>query len=119
SMDADHLDIYGDKSSIEASFVEFADKIEDKSKLFIAIDLPLKGISVAVNQSADYKALNIRIENSQYVFDVETPSETIKNIQFGLPGKHNLMNALMALAMAKTYGTPNESIISALASFKG
>ncbi|WP_026704043.1 UDP-N-acetylmuramate--L-alanine ligase [Flavobacterium soli] len=119
SMDADHLDIYGDSASIEASFVEFADKIEDKSKLFIAKDLPLKGISVAVNESADYKAVNVRIENSQYVFDVETPSETIQNIKFGLPGKHNLMNALIALAMAKTYGTSNEAIISALASFKG
>lgn len=119
SMDADHLDIYGDSASIEASFVEFADKIEDKSKLFIAKGLPLKGISVAVNESADYRAVNIRIENSQYVFDVEAPSETIKNIQFGLPGKHNLTNALMALAMAKTYGTSNEAIISALGSFKG
>lgn len=119
SMDADHLDIYGDSASIEASFVEFADKIEEKSKLFIAKDLPLKGISVAVNESADYKAVNIRIEKSQYVFDVETPSETIQNIQFGLPGRHNLMNALMALAMAKTYGTSNEDIISALGSFKG
>lgn len=119
SMDADHLDIYGDSASIEASFVEFADKIEDKSKLFIAKDLLLKGISVAVNESADYKAVNIRIENSQYVFDVETPSETIQNIKFGLPGKHNLTNALMALAMAKTYGTSNDAIISALGSFKG
>ena len=119
SMDADHLDIYGDSASIEASFVEFADKIEDKSKLFIAKDLPLEGISVAVNESADYKAINVRIEKSQYVFDVETPSETIKNIQFGLPGKHNLTNALMALAMAKTCGTSNEAIISALGSFKG
>lgn len=119
SMDADHLDIYGDSASIEASFLEFADKIEDKSKLFIAKDLPLKGISVAVNESADYKAINVRIEKSQYVFDVETPSGTIKNIKFGLPGKHNLTNALMALAMAKTYGTSNEAIVSALGSFKG
>jgi UDP-N-acetylmuramate--alanine ligase len=36
-----------------------------------------------------------------------------------LPGHHNLMNALMAFAMAKTYGTPTESIAKALASFKG
>ena len=50
---------------------------------------------------------------------METPSETIKNIAFGLPGHHNLMNALMALAMAKTYGSPTETIAKALASFKG
>ncbi|MDI1257188.1 MAG: UDP-N-acetylmuramate--L-alanine ligase [Flavobacterium sp.] len=119
SMDADHLDIYGDKAHIEASFVEFADKIEEKSNLFIAKGLPLEGLTVAVNEAADYKAINIRIENSNYVFDVQTPSETIQNIQFGLPGKHNLMNAIMALAMAKRFGSPTEGIVKALLSFRG
>ncbi|MCI4443056.1 MAG: UDP-N-acetylmuramate--L-alanine ligase [Lentimicrobium sp.] len=119
SMDADHLDIYGDKSAIEASFREFADKVDDKSKLFITKDLPIKGVTCAVNQDADFTAFNIRIINSQYVFDVKTPSETLQNIEFGLPGKHNLMNALMALAMAKTFGLPTEDIASALLSFKG
>jgi len=119
SMDADHLDIYGDSAAIEASFVEFADKVADKSKLFITNELPIKGVACAVNEEADYMAFNIRIVNSQYVFDVKTPSETIQNIEFGLPGKHNLMNALMALAMAKTFGIPNGDIASALSSFKG
>ena len=119
SMDADHLDIYGDSASIEASFVEFADKVTDKSKLFIPKGLPIQGVTCAVNEDANFTAFNIRIVNSQYVFDVRTPSETIVNIEFGLPGKHNLMNALMALAMAKTFGLPNEDIASALHSFKG
>ncbi len=119
SMDADHLDIYGDKAAIEASFVEFADKVEDKSKLFITKELPIKGVTCAVNEEAVFSACNIRIVNSQYVFDVQTPTEIIMNLQFGLPGKHNLMNALMALAMAKTFGLPNEDIASALLSFKG
>lgn len=119
SMDADHLDIYGDSASIESSFVEFANKIEDKTKLFITNLLPLDGVIVAVNETASFEAFNIRIENSQYVFDVKTPSEIIKNIHFGLPGKHNLSNALMALAMAKTYGVSNDAICGALASFKG
>jgi UDP-N-acetylmuramate--alanine ligase len=119
SMDADHLDIYGDTASIEASFVEFADKVEDKNNLFIAKGLPLKGISVAVNEDAAYKAFNVRIENSAYVFDVQTPTETIKDLRFNLPGKHNLTNALIALAMANTYGTPTENIAKALATFKG
>lgn len=119
SMDADHLDIYGDSVSIEASFVEFADKVTDKSKLFITNDLPIKGVTCAVNEEANYTAFNIRIVNSQYVFDVKTPSEIIPNIAFGLPGKHNLMNSLMALAMAKTFGLPNDDIVNALSSFKG
>ena len=119
SMDADHLDIYGDSSAIEASFVEFADKVSDKNHLFITKELPLEGIRVAVNEEANFKAFNIRIENAHYVFDVQTPSEILCDLQFGLPGKHNLTNALMALAMAKTYGISNEAIAKALESFKG
>ena len=119
SMDADHLDIYGDASAIEESFREFAAKVEDKSKMFVPKGLDLDGLTVSINEDATFKAFNIRIENSSYVFDVQTPSEIIKNIAFGLPGHHNLMNALMALAMAKTFGSSSESIVNALASFKG
>jgi UDP-N-acetylmuramate--alanine ligase len=119
SMDADHLDIYGDSAAIEASFLEFANKITDKSQLFIAKNLDLEGVTVAVNDIADYKAFNVRIDNGNYVFDVQTPTEVISNLKFGLPGKHNLTNALMALAMAKTFGTSNEDIAAALKSFKG
>lgn len=119
SMDADHLDIYGTSEAIEASFVEFANKVEDKNNLFITNELPLDGVVCAVNEEAVYKAFNVRIENGSYVFDVKTPNELIKDLRFGLPGKHNLMNALMALAMAITYGTPTEVIAKALLSFKG
>ena len=119
SMDADHLDIYGDKKAIEDSFEEFADKVSDKSQLFVTKNLPLKGVTVAVNEEANYKAFNIRIENENYLFDVQTPKEIISNLEFGLPGKHNLTNALMALAMAKTFGTSNDAIAKALKSFKG
>ena len=119
SMDADHLDIYGDKSAIEDSFREFADKVEDKNNLFVPKGLPLEALTIGIDEESTYKAFNIRIEKGFYVFDVLTPTEIIKDLQFGLPGRHNLMNALMALAMAKTYGTPTESIAKALASFKG
>jgi len=119
SMDADHLDIYGDSSAIEASFVEFADKVANKDLLFVPKGLPLKGKTIAINENADFQAFNIRIENSEYVFDVQTTDETIQNIRFSLPGRHNLMNALMALAMAKTFGTPTANIVEALRSFKG
>ena len=119
SMDSDHLDIYGSKAALEASFVEFSDKVKDKNKFFLTKDLPLKGMSIAVNEDAVFKAFHVRIEKGSYVFDVQTPTEIIKDLHFGLPGKHNLMNALMALAMAKTFGIPNEDIANALLSFKG
>nr|WP_314896341.1 UDP-N-acetylmuramate--L-alanine ligase [uncultured Flavobacterium sp.] len=119
SMDADHLDIYGTSEAIEESFIEFASKIEDKSKLFITKELPIEGVTCAVNEDAVFKAFNIRIENGSYVFDVQTPNEIIKDLHFGLPGKHNLMNALMAIAMANIFGTPTDAIAKAIASFKG
>ncbi|MFP9099867.1 UDP-N-acetylmuramate--L-alanine ligase [Flavobacterium sp. RHBU_24] len=118
SMDADHLDIYGDTASIEASFREFADKVEDKNKLFITNGLPLEGVTVGVGKG-QFSAQNIRIDNGWYVFDVATPQGTLTDIRFGLPGHHNLTNATLALAMAKTYGVSDENIKSALASFQG
>jgi UDP-N-acetylmuramate--alanine ligase len=119
SMDADHLDIYGDDAAIKASFKEFADKVSNKNDLFVINGLPLEGITVGVNDDSNYVANNVRIENGWYVFDVKTPTESIKNLKFGLPGKHNLTNALLALAMAKTFGTPTELIAKALATFSG
>ena len=118
SMDADHLDIYGDAASIEESFREFAAKTPSEN-LYVIKGLPLEGNTIGVNNDADFSAQNIRIENGFYVFDVKTPAEVVKNVKFGLPGHHNLTNALLAFAMAKSYGVSNEKIIAALASFKG
>jgi UDP-N-acetylmuramate--alanine ligase len=118
SMDADHLDIYGDVAAIEASFKEFANKVPSDN-LFIVKGLPLEGNTIAVNIGADYVAQNIRIANGFYVFDVKTATELIENVKFGLPGHHNLTNALLAFAMAKSYGVENEKISNALTTFKG
>ena len=119
STDADHLDIYGDALAIEASFQEFAAKIEDKSNLFVAAGLPIEGTVVAVNQDAEYKACHVRIEEGAYVFDVQTPTELIRDLHFSLPGTHNLTNAMMALAMAKKYGVSTANIARGLQSFRG
>ncbi len=119
SMDADHLDIYETKEAIEETFVEFANKVEDKSKLFITNQLPIQGVICAVNEEAVFEAFNVRINNGSYLFDVKTPNGLIQDLRFGLPGRHNLMNALMALAMAITYGIPTDVIAKTLLSFKG
>ena len=108
SMDADHLDIYGESAALEESFVEFAAKVS--GTLIVAKGLPLEGLTYAVNEAADYSAFNVKIESGKYIFDVQTPSEIIKNIEFHLPGMHNVMNALAALAMADVYGISLENI---------
>ena len=117
SMDADHLDIYGENEMLQQSFREFANKVSDT--LIVAKGLPLKGLTYAINESADYKAYNVRINTGRYVFDVQTPTSEIKNIEFHLPGKHNMMNALAAIAMADVYGVSLEKIKEQLRTFKG
>ena len=118
SMDADHLDIYGDATAIEASFTEFANKVSSEN-LFVANGLPLTGNTIGIDAKTSFSANNSRIENGFYVFDIQTPKEVIANVRFGLPGHHNLMNALTAFAMAYTYGVAPEKIAAALASFPG
>jgi len=117
SMDADHLDIYGENEMLQQSFVEFANKVSDT--LIVAKGLPLKGLTYAVNEDADYKAFNVRVEVGKYIFDVQTPTSEIKDIEFHLPGNHNMMNALAALAMADVYGVSLEKIKEQLKSFRG
>lgn len=117
SMDADHLDIYGENEMLQQSFRDFANKVSDT--LIIAKGLPLKGLTYAVNESADYKVYNVKVDTGKYVFDVQTPTSEIKNIEFHLPGKHNMMNALAALAAADVYGIPLTDIKNQLKTFKG
>ncbi len=117
SMDADHLDIYGEANALESSFREFANKVSNT--LIVCKGLPLEGLTYGVNEKADYYADNIKIRNGVYIFDVKTPTEIITNVEFNLPGKHNVLNAVAALAMANNYGVSLQSIAKALLSFKG
>jgi UDP-N-acetylmuramate--alanine ligase len=119
SMDADHLDIYGDASELIKSFKDFSECIKPGGKLLVKHGLPLKGISYGVEDDADYSAKNVNIANGSYVFDVQTPTRLIKDFKFNLPGRHNLSNAIIALAMALEYGCAKEDLAKALASYKG
>ena len=117
SMDADHLDIYKNSEALTESFIEFSNKVADT--LIVAKGVPLKGLTYAIEEASDYAAFNLRIESGTYIFDVKTPASEIRDIEFHLPGQHNVMNALAALAMADVYGIPLENIKKSLATFKG
>lgn len=119
SMDADHLDIYGEDAQIKESFRAFAALVPEDGKLFYANGLPLKGISIGVEDNADVSAQNISVKNGSYHFDLRTVKKTYTGFSLNLPGKHNLQNAVTALAMAIEFGAPPEALVKALASFKG
>ncbi|MEC8256841.1 MAG: cyanophycin synthetase, partial [Bacteroidota bacterium] len=57
--------------------------------------------------------------NGNYVFDFHSTDQMLRNLQFGLPGTHNLMNATVAIAMALSVGCDPNSIAKALQTFKG
>ena len=117
SMDADHLDIYGDPKALVDSFNKFAELTEDQ--MFIVNGLPVKGLSIGIEDDSDYCAHNVRIDNGGYLFDLRTPNKNIKELRFYLPGHHNLKNAVTAFAMALKYGSPTDKLAKALLNFKG
>lgn len=119
SMDADHLDIYGNAAEIELAFRSFAGLVSNKENLIIKQGLALDGMTVAVERAADYEAQNVTIENGVYVFDLKTPNAILKELTFRLPGRHNLTNAVMALGMAILAGAPMDKLAKALSTFKG
>ncbi|WP_410006060.1 UDP-N-acetylmuramate--L-alanine ligase [Aequorivita nionensis] len=119
SMDADHLDIYGDATEIENAFRTFAQLVEKDENIFIKRDLPLDGMTVAVEEPSDYEAQNVKVKDGAYLFNLKTPNGTLENLTFNLPGRHNLTNAIMALGMAILAGSPTDCLPKALATFKG
>ncbi|WP_350292924.1 UDP-N-acetylmuramate--L-alanine ligase [uncultured Croceitalea sp.] len=119
SMDADHLDIYGSDEEIKKSFREFAQKIKPNGKLLVRNGLPIQGITYGLDDASDYCITNIVIEHGTYIFDLKTPEETLKNVRFSKPGKHNLLNGLAAFAMAAQAISQPRRLAEALASFKG
>jgi UDP-N-acetylmuramate--alanine ligase len=120
SMDADHLDVYGKKEALDDSFIEFTKRIKPNGTLFIQEDIDeLDGITYGFKETSDYHIKNIKIQDGSYVFDIVTPTAIVIAIQFHLPGRHNLLNGLVAFAMAEKIGTPTDRLAKALGTFKG
>ena len=119
SMDADHLDIYGNADELVKSFKDFSECIKPNGKLFVRNGLPLKGITYGIEDDSDYSAQNISIDNGSYLFDVKTPKGLQTGFKFSLPGRHNLSNAIIALAMAVEYGCNYHDLAIGLESYKG
>ncbi|MEM9821060.1 MAG: UDP-N-acetylmuramate--L-alanine ligase [Bacteroidota bacterium] len=128
SMDADHLDIYGDGGKVVDGFRAFAQQLRPGGQLFVNdqwVDR-LNGLekiqgeqSTYGQQNGSYRVEHIRVENGHFVFDFESPIENIESIAFTLPGQHNAENAGAAIAVAQQLGIKGATIKKALASFKG
>ena len=119
SMDADHLDIYGDEQHLIEGFHEFAGKIKPGGSLIVRNGLNIAGETYGLEDNSDYSFQNIHIVDGIYHFDFKYIGGIYKDITFMKPGRHNLLNALAAVAMAVKAGIAPEKLLPHLATFKG
>jgi UDP-N-acetylmuramate--alanine ligase len=128
SVDADHLDIYGSQEQMHESYSQFANQVKDGGVLIIkkGVDKVLvlenggkKILTYSLHQSSDYYARKIGIKKGEYIFDVVTPEQAIRGMLLGIPGKHNVENAVAAVAVAQQMNVFSGNIKNALSTFKG
>jgi len=131
NIDADHMETYGhDFGRLKQAFVDFLQHLpfygaailcEDDSNLreiMPAVSKPI--IRYGLAESAHIRAVDIRHEGAQMKFSVLRPGSAPKlDIVLNLPGVHNVLNALAAIAVADEVGVSDAAIVTALAEFKG
>ncbi|OYU95393.1 MAG: UDP-N-acetylmuramate--L-alanine ligase [Bacteroidetes bacterium B1(2017)] len=125
STDADHLDIYGDHSSMQESFLAYANRLVEGGILFLKYGLNLAN-ELSVNfktygivLEAQIHAFNIRIKEAEHIFDLNVEGRIIKDLELGIPGLHNIENAVAASAVALQAGVTEDELRVALKSFRG
>ena len=121
SLQADHLDIYGDYEHIVTSFKEFLDNKKENGWALIQKDVPLYGdsyYSLEAKDTAIY-AKDLHAENGHMTFTYVQGDAELTDLELGMPGLHNIENALAAIAIARKLGIEDAKIRKALKSFKG
>ncbi|WP_372776303.1 UDP-N-acetylmuramate--L-alanine ligase [Mangrovibacterium sp.] len=127
SMDADHLDIYGDHQSIIDSFGAFVGQIKTGGAVVVKKGLKVsRELNPAINhftysrtEKADYYADKIRLENEAYHFDLHHPNGIVEDVQLNYPGLLNVENAVAASALALLAGVSDDELKAALATYQG
>lgn len=123
SIDADHLDIYGDAAHIVTGFQAYIDLIDKEGFLLVHHSIPLKTncetISYGLNDAADVYAENVRIENGFFCMDVKAYNWYWEKVQLGVPGLHNAENALAVIGVALKLGLDEHEIRYGLQTCKG
>ena len=128
AMDPDHLDIYGTADAMYAAYAEFAALVTGKLLVHERIKERLidgqhtasgKLITYSLDGSTGPRAENVRVSNGAYFFDLIAEGRTLRDLQLGMPGRHNVENAIAASAMALSLGVPEDKLRKSLASFRG
>jgi UDP-N-acetylmuramate--alanine ligase len=127
SMDADHLDIYGNHKSLVEAFASFVSNVSKGGTVLYKKGLDVSGgwnkgadfYSYSISEEADFMATNIEVKEGAYQFDLVTPMGTIEKLFLAYPGLMNVENAVAACGLALLCGVTGEEIRKSLSVYKG
>jgi len=127
NVEADHLDIYADLADIHRTFAQFASP--GRTIVLCADDPGANGLATPSSaeiirygihsRDARLLAVDVRAEGGGSIFEVEFDDEMLGEVELSVPGLHNVMNALAAIASGLTLGATLEAMRPGLASFRG
>ncbi len=130
NIDADHMDTYGgDFNKLKDTYIEFLHNLPFYGVAVVCIDnpvvrelLPRIGravITYGFNSDADIRAVNYQQQGNVSTFTVQRAAKTELKLSLNLPGEHNVLNALAAIAVAEDEGVSEQAIYGALSKFAG
>ena len=127
SMDADHLDVYGDYDNMIKAYDKFIAKITDNGILILndklagKLEVPdrIRKYTYGFNSSSDFHVSDLKIVSEEYHFKAHTPWGVIENLSLLIPGRLNIENSLGAISAALLAGVDENDIRKALIYYKG
>jgi len=135
NIDPEHLDHYGDFEAVQDAFAVFAGNIPFYGFAVLCIDDPdvqalipqltdRKVITYGLSPQASVRAVNLRIDGIEQLFDVELVDRVdrrhrIADLRLPMLGHHNIQNALAALAVGRELGLDDATLHRGLAGFAG
>lgn len=129
SLEAEHLDIYSNLDDLKTAFVEFANKIPFYGFVTLCLDeaalqeilpqIKRKVITYGFSSQADIQAVDLQQHENRSRFTVVAGGKELGQIDLGVPGEHNVQNALAAVTVSLELGIPFDRIKAALDTFTG
>ncbi len=129
NIDLEHLDFYRDIDDIKEKFIQFINSVPFYGLAVLCLDnvhiqdiLPqvqVRHTTFGLTAQADLQAREISFENNQSRFLVVYKKETLGQVRLSLAGRHNISNALAAIAVALELSIPFETIKCALEKIEG
>jgi UDP-N-acetylmuramate--alanine ligase len=130
TLETDHLDCYRDLEDIKGAFVQFASKVPFYGFVVLCLDEPAlqdimpllnnkRILTYGFNPQADFQAVDIRHKENTTLFMLVRQGKELGEIEIQLPGKHNVENALAALAVGLELGIPFDLVKKGIQKFTG